>query len=105
MALEVLASHQKNRLPAEARSGKLCEEAFQVPVVLQGKAELSYLTHEGMFISDALNEAQQRDAGSVGHDQKATVGFRTLTGRVEAADSNPPSGVTEVSASREQSFM
>ncbi|XP_017290481.1 vacuolar protein sorting-associated protein 54 isoform X2 [Kryptolebias marmoratus] len=100
VVLEVLVSNQKSRLPAEASSGKSGQEASQGPLVLQGEAELAYLTHEGLFISDALNEAQQQqEAGSVGQDQNSTVGFRTQTGRVETADTDPPSGVTEVSAS------
>uniref|UniRef100_A0A3Q3B4M1 Vacuolar protein sorting-associated protein 54 n=1 Tax=Kryptolebias marmoratus TaxID=37003 RepID=A0A3Q3B4M1_KRYMA len=98
VVLEVLVSNQKSRLPAEASSGKSGQEASQGPLVLQGEAELAYLTHEGLFISDALNEAQQQqEAGSVGQDQNSTVGFRTQTGRVETADTDPPSGVTEVS--------
>lgn len=105
MVLEVLASNQKNRLPTEARLGKSCQIASQVPLVLHGDAELSYLTHDGMFISDALNESQQQDAGLVGLNQNSTTNFGAQTGQVETADSTQPSGVTEVSASREQTFM
>lgn len=106
VVLEVLASNQKNRLPAQASSGKPGQEVSQGPLVLQGEAELAYLTHEGLFISDALNEAQQKqEARLVGQDQTSTVNFRTQTCLVETADSTPPSGVTEGSASREQSFL
>ncbi|KAF3852682.1 hypothetical protein F7725_006037 [Dissostichus mawsoni] len=69
-----------------------------------GGAELAYLTHEGLFISDALNEAQQgvQDQSSVGgarlQDQSSVGGAR-----LQQRDS--ASGYTETSVSREQSYM
>ncbi|XP_042369801.1 vacuolar protein sorting-associated protein 54-like, partial [Plectropomus leopardus] len=60
VVLEVLASNQKTRLLEEAGSGASVEEAPGGPSLLQGEAELAYLTHEGLFISDALNDAQQQ---------------------------------------------
>ncbi|KAM8842872.1 vacuolar protein sorting-associated protein 54 [Synchiropus picturatus] len=59
VVLEVLDSNQKTRLQEEARSessvGGSC-----LPSSPEGEAELAYLTHEGLFISDALNDVQQR---------------------------------------------
>nr|XP_043884791.1 vacuolar protein sorting-associated protein 54 isoform X1 [Solea senegalensis] len=58
--LEVLNSNQKNRLLEEAGSGASGHQSSPDPASLQGEAELAYLTHEGLFISDALSEAQQQ---------------------------------------------
>lgn len=99
VVLEVLASNQKNRLLEEAGSGPAEQEASPSPSLLQGEAELAYLTHEGLFISDALNEAQQQQ--QAGQDQNS----RIQQSRVEAAGSATASGTTETSVSREQSFM
>ncbi|KAI9529277.1 Vacuolar protein sorting-associated protein 54 [Dissostichus eleginoides] len=102
VVLEVLASTQKLRLLEEAA---LVQEAPPGPELLQGGgAELAYLTHEGLFISDALNEAQQgvQDQSSVGgarlQDQSSVGGAR-----LQQRDS--ASGYTETSVSREQSYM
>ncbi|XP_034083576.1 LOW QUALITY PROTEIN: vacuolar protein sorting-associated protein 54 [Gymnodraco acuticeps] len=100
VVLEVLASTQKLRLLEEAA---LVQEAPPGPELLQGGgAELAYLTHEGLFISDALNEAQQGDQSSVGgarlQDQSSVGGAR-----LQQRDS--ASGYTETSVSREQSYM
>ncbi|KAJ4921382.1 hypothetical protein JOQ06_025965 [Pogonophryne albipinna] len=80
VVLEVLAATQKLRLLEEAA---LVQEAPPGPELLQGGgAELAYLTHEGLFISDALNEAQQgvQDQSSVGgarlQDQSSVGGAR-----------------------------
>uniref|UniRef100_A0A8C2ZF82 Vacuolar protein sorting-associated protein 54 n=1 Tax=Cyclopterus lumpus TaxID=8103 RepID=A0A8C2ZF82_CYCLU len=63
VVLEVLASNQRNRLPEEgAVSGAPVPEAPRGPSLLQGEAELAYLTHEGLFISDALNEGYFGDS-------------------------------------------
>ncbi|XP_031605228.1 vacuolar protein sorting-associated protein 54 isoform X2 [Oreochromis aureus] len=78
---------------------------------IKGEAELAYLTHEGLFISDALNEAQQQQQQEqkqqrvvpAAQDQSSAAGFRSQQGRVETASSD--SGATEMSASREQSFV
>uniref|UniRef100_UPI0037E99C1F vacuolar protein sorting-associated protein 54 isoform X1 n=1 Tax=Semicossyphus pulcher TaxID=241346 RepID=UPI0037E99C1F len=100
---EVLSSNQKTRLLEEAAAGPSGQEASPSPSLLQGEAELAYLTHEGLFISDALNEAQQQPAGV--QDQSSAVGSRVQQGRVEAAGSDSASGSTESSVSREQSLM
>ncbi|KAL6111094.1 vps54 [Pungitius sinensis] len=61
--LEVLASNQRLRLlEAGAGSGAPDQEAPRGPSLPQGEAELAYLTHEGLFISDALNDARQQAA-------------------------------------------
>nr|XP_020442950.1 vacuolar protein sorting-associated protein 54 isoform X4 [Monopterus albus] len=96
VALEVLDSNQKNRLQEEAGLGPSGEEAPHSPSVLQGEAELAYLTHEGLFISDALNKAQQQP---VVPDQGSVVGSRTQQNQADA------SGTTETSVNGEQSFM
>ncbi|XP_073351300.1 vacuolar protein sorting-associated protein 54 isoform X1 [Pagrus major] len=99
VVLEVLASNQKIRLLEEAGSGAAGQEASPGPSPLQGEAELAYLTHEGLFISDALNEAQQNQQAVV-QDQNSVMGSR-----IQAAGSDSASGTTETIVSREQSFM
>ncbi|XP_031732506.1 vacuolar protein sorting-associated protein 54 isoform X2 [Anarrhichthys ocellatus] len=103
VVLEVLASNQRNRLLEEAAgSGALVQEAPRVPSLLQGEAELAYLTHEGLFISDALNEArQQQQQQQLVQDQSSAVGSRIQQSRAEAAGSDS----AETSIIREQSFM
>lgn len=103
VVLEVLASNQKNRLLEEVGSGASVQEAPHGTSLLQGEAELAYLTHEGLFISDALNDAQQQQQAV--QDQSSTVGSRIQQSRVEAASSDSASGTSETSVSREQSFM
>uniref|UniRef100_A0A3Q1BWH3 Vacuolar protein sorting-associated protein 54 n=1 Tax=Amphiprion ocellaris TaxID=80972 RepID=A0A3Q1BWH3_AMPOC len=104
VVVEVLNSNQKNRLLEQASSGASGQETSQSPSVLQGEAELAYLTHEGLFISDALNEAQQQ-AALAAQDQSSTVGSRIQQGRLETAGSDLTSGTSEMSASREQSII
>uniref|UniRef100_A0A669DTZ4 Vacuolar protein sorting-associated protein 54 n=1 Tax=Oreochromis niloticus TaxID=8128 RepID=A0A669DTZ4_ORENI len=99
VVLEVLDSNQKTRLLDDSCSEPSGQEVSQVPSLLQGEAELAYLTHEGLFISDALNERVVPAA----QDQSSAAGFRSQQGRVETASSD--SGATEMSASREQSFV
>ncbi|AWP05111.1 putative vacuolar protein sorting-associated protein 54-like [Scophthalmus maximus] len=88
---EVLDSNQKNRqLEEEAvvRSGASQgpeEASSRGPSLQQGEAELAYLTHEGLFISDALNEAQQQAAVQ---DQSS----RSQQGRTEAGGGDWSSG-------------
>ncbi|XP_075947849.1 vacuolar protein sorting-associated protein 54 isoform X2 [Anarhichas minor] len=105
VVLEVLASNQRNRLLEEAAgSGASVQEAPRGPSLLQGEAELAYLTHEGLFISDALNEAQQQQQQQqqqLVQDQSSAVGSRIQQSRAEAAGSDS----AETSISREQSFM
>ncbi|XP_049899657.1 vacuolar protein sorting-associated protein 54 isoform X2 [Epinephelus moara] len=106
VVLEVLASNQKNRLLEEVGSGASVQEAPHGTSLLQGEAELAYLTHEGLFISDALNDAQQQQQQQQAvQDQSSTVGSRIQQSRAEAASSDSASGTSETSVSREQSFM
>uniref|UniRef100_A0A672YY77 Vacuolar protein sorting-associated protein 54 n=1 Tax=Sphaeramia orbicularis TaxID=375764 RepID=A0A672YY77_9TELE len=88
VVLEVLDSNQKNRFLEEAAGSRSPgRESSPGGSLLQGEAELAYLTHEGLFISDALNEAQQ--AAAAVQDQSSCVSSRIQQGRVEAAGSNP----------------
>uniref|UniRef100_A0A8D3E0N7 Vacuolar protein sorting-associated protein 54 n=1 Tax=Scophthalmus maximus TaxID=52904 RepID=A0A8D3E0N7_SCOMX len=57
----------------------------ELPVKESGPEELAYLTHEGLFISDALNEAQQQAAVQ---DQSS----RSQQGRTEAGGGDWSSG-------------
>lgn len=63
VVLEVLDSHQKAHLLLEAAVPD-CHDVSQNALQLQGEAELAYLTHEGMFISDALNDAKHKQIKS-----------------------------------------
>ncbi|XP_034391224.1 vacuolar protein sorting-associated protein 54 isoform X2 [Cyclopterus lumpus] len=105
VVLEVLASNQRNRLPEEgAVSGAPVPEAPRGPSLLQGEAELAYLTHEGLFISDALNEAQQQQVGVGGlevQDQGSAAGSRIQQSLAEPAGSDS----AQNSISRDQSFI
>uniref|UniRef100_A0A3Q2WKV4 Vacuolar protein sorting-associated protein 54 n=1 Tax=Haplochromis burtoni TaxID=8153 RepID=A0A3Q2WKV4_HAPBU len=101
VVLEVLDSNQKTRLLEDSCSEPSDQEASQVPSLLQGEAELAYLTHEGLFISDALNDAQQKQQEQkqqrvvlAAQDQSSAAGFRSQQGRVETAGSD--SGATEM---------
>uniref|UniRef100_A0A8C2ZF26 Vacuolar protein sorting-associated protein 54 n=1 Tax=Cyclopterus lumpus TaxID=8103 RepID=A0A8C2ZF26_CYCLU len=90
VVLEVLASNQRNRLPEEgAVSGAPVPEAPRGPSLLQGEAELAYLTHEGLFISDALNEGPELHVRSLSfsfmqvifwHDGSSNDEFRVILG-------------------------
>ncbi|XP_060951607.1 vacuolar protein sorting-associated protein 54 isoform X2 [Limanda limanda] len=91
---EVLDSNQKSRLLEEASSSTEAQESPQGPSLLQGGAELAYLTHEGLFISDALHEAQQQQAAAP-QDQSSGI----QQGRAEAAEAS------ESLVCREQSLM
>lgn len=90
VVLEVLDLNLKTRLLEEARSRPPAQEPAHGSSLLQGEAELAYLTHEGLFISDALNEVQDRSSRGSGTQQS----------QVEAAGS-----ASESRVSREQSFM
>lgn len=109
VVLQVLSSNHKIRLLAETSSGPVCQDASQGPLALQGEAQLAYLTHEGLFISDALNEAQQQqqeESGMAGQDQRSTVGSRFQQNRTEAAaESDSSSAITEMPAGREHSLI
>uniref|UniRef100_A0A4W6EAV9 Vacuolar protein sorting-associated protein 54 n=1 Tax=Lates calcarifer TaxID=8187 RepID=A0A4W6EAV9_LATCA len=84
VVLEVLDSSQRNQLLEEASSGASGQESSQGPSLLEGEAELAYLTHEGLFISDALNDAQQQQQQVVAQDQSSVIGSRIQQGRTEA---------------------
>lgn len=100
VVLELLDSNQKTRLLEDMGSGASGPEAPQDPSGLQGEAELAYLTHEGLFISDALSDGQT----SLGpQDQNSAAGSRVPHSWVEAPGGGGTS--TETSAAREQSFM
>ncbi|XP_061580472.1 vacuolar protein sorting-associated protein 54 isoform X2 [Cololabis saira] len=113
VVLEVLDSNQRTRVLAEAGSGSggsgaqgqgppQGQQAPQGPPVLQGEAELAYLTHEGLFISDALNEAQQRQQGGpVVQDQNQDQD-PVLEPRIQQG-SEPE--IQETSGTRETGFM
>lgn len=99
MVLEVLDSNQKNRLLEEAASEPPGPESSHGSALLQGEAELAYLTHEGLFISDALHEAQHQV-----QDQSSVLASRTQLSRTEAASSDFASGSTETSAGGDQNL-
>ncbi|KAM7419894.1 hypothetical protein PAMA_016814 [Pampus argenteus] len=101
VVLEVLDSNQKSPVLEEADSDAPGQESFQVPQLLQGEAELAYLTHEGLFISDALNEAQQQQQQRAVQDQSSATGPSIQQDRTEPDCTSGP----RESASREQSFM
>ncbi|XP_038133948.1 vacuolar protein sorting-associated protein 54 isoform X2 [Cyprinodon tularosa] len=106
VVLQILSSNHKNRLLAESSLVSAGPEASQGPLGSQGEAELAYLTHEGLFISDALSEAQQQESATAGQDQRSAAGCRFQQNRTEpAAESDSSMGFTETSAGREHSFI
>uniref|UniRef100_A0A8C7H4S4 Vacuolar protein sorting-associated protein 54 n=1 Tax=Oncorhynchus kisutch TaxID=8019 RepID=A0A8C7H4S4_ONCKI len=105
VVLEALDSNQKSRLleRAAAAAGGLAE-APGTPLN-QGEAELAYLTHEGLFISDALNDAQLNLGVGGGQEQSSTVGPRQALSRLDGCGSDSASGTTESSSSREHALQ
>ncbi|KAM9857185.1 vacuolar protein sorting-associated protein 54 isoform 1-T2 [Aulostomus maculatus] len=99
VVLEVLDSNQKSQQVKEAALEASGQEPSHVLPQLQGEAELAYLTHEGLFISDALNEAQQQQQVQ---DLSSATSSRTQLGWAEP---DLASVTREACASREQSFM
>uniref|UniRef100_A0A3B5M8K4 Vacuolar protein sorting-associated protein 54 n=1 Tax=Xiphophorus couchianus TaxID=32473 RepID=A0A3B5M8K4_9TELE len=87
VVLQVLSSNHKNRLLAETSSAPAGQDISQEKLAPQGEAELAYLTHEGLFISDALNEAQFQQN-------------RTET----AAEGDSSSGISEISCPKVSIF-
>ncbi len=75
MVLEVLDGSQRSRLAdvstATNHSDGRTNEDEEEEESGGGEAELAYLTHEGLFISDALNEAEQR-SNAAAHAQTRT---------------------------------
>ncbi|XP_034155943.2 vacuolar protein sorting-associated protein 54 [Pangasianodon hypophthalmus] len=99
VVLEILDSSQRNRAAdacALADGGSAeneDEEEDEESGLRPGEAELAFLTHEGLFISDALNEAERRGNG-------ASTQTRAQA-KEEASGSDSASGTTESSSSRE----
>ncbi|XP_076845410.1 vacuolar protein sorting-associated protein 54 [Brachyhypopomus gauderio] len=100
VVLEVLDNSQRNRLTT-APADVDCEDDEDEdedepagPAHQPGEAELAYLTHEGLFISDALNGAECRSNTPAGTHSKIKM-------RTEASGSDSASGTTESSSSRE----
>ncbi|XP_029024932.1 vacuolar protein sorting-associated protein 54 isoform X2 [Betta splendens] len=81
VVLEALDSNRRSRSLEEAGARAWAQDP------LRGEAELAYLTHEGLFISDALNEAAAQDPTS-----------RVQSGPMETA------GTADGAVSREQSI-
>ncbi|KAK0137198.1 Vacuolar protein sorting-associated protein 54 [Merluccius polli] len=110
VVLEALDSNQKSRLLAEQSTAAAAAPASPAHHQLHhGEAELAYLTHEGLFISDALSEAQQ--ACGAPQEQSSGVGSRpqqsscsTAAVVPEAGSSDSASGTTESSSGRNQGF-
>ncbi|RVE76491.1 hypothetical protein OJAV_G00008770 [Oryzias javanicus] len=102
VVLEALDSNHKNQLLAETSSAASSREVSRDSLLMKGEAELAYLTHDGLFISDALNEARQEQAGQ---DQNSAASSNIQQSQDHSAGSIPASGVTEISVSREQSLM
>ncbi|XP_043102289.1 vacuolar protein sorting-associated protein 54 isoform X9 [Puntigrus tetrazona] len=98
VVLEVLDSSQRSRLAdvstatdhADGRTNEDEEEEESGG----GEAELAYLTHEGLFISDALNDAEQRSNAAAHAQTRAQA-------RTDAGGSDSASATTESSSSRE----
>ena len=114
--LEALDSNQKSRLLTEQTPAPAAGPSSPPPHQAHpGEAELAYLTHEGLFISDALSDAQQVHGGP--QEQGSGLGSRGAAGPeggpgpqqggaagTEASSSDSASGTTESSSSREQGF-
>lgn len=101
-------SNQKNRLleETEESTGAAGQESVDPGLsLLQGEAELAYLTHEGLFISDALNEVQHQQqqavAAGVARGQSSALGSRNQ----QAVGSDLASGTSESSSRKEQTFQ
>lgn len=116
--LEALDSNQKSRLLAEqstaatactATATTSAGSASPTPhhQLHQGEAELAYLTHEGLFISDALSEAQQArgpQEQSAGSRPQQSSGGTAAAAVPETGSSDSASGTTESSSGKEQGF-
>jgi len=113
--LEALDSNQKSRLLAEqstaatatATTGAGSASPPPHHQLHQGEAELAYLTHEGLFISDALSEAQQArgpQEQSAGSRSQQSSGGTAAAAVPETGSSDSASGTTESSSGREQGF-
>ncbi|XP_010887569.1 vacuolar protein sorting-associated protein 54 [Esox lucius] len=133
VVLEALDSNQKSRLLELERAEAGAQAQAPGTPLSQGEAELAYLTHEGLFISDALNEAQLLQGGNGGQEQSSAVGPKqqvdqeqssavglkqqggqeqsSVVGprqsqlRLDGCGSDSASGTTESSSSREHTFQ
>ncbi|TWW59132.1 vacuolar protein sorting-associated protein 54 [Takifugu flavidus] len=102
VVLEVQLSGQK-RVPGDLGSESQTRESqANSPLLLQGEAELAYLTHEGLFISDALNEVQQQVRD---HNQDPVTSSRGQQSQAEALGCDSTSEVVETPVGREPSLM
>lgn len=99
VVLEVQLSGQKRVLGDLSLESQTLESQAHSPGLLQGEAELAYLTHEGLFISDALNEVQQD------HSQDPVTSSRGQQSQAEALGCDSASEVVETPFSREPGFM
>uniref|UniRef100_A0A8C8DE13 Vacuolar protein sorting-associated protein 54 n=1 Tax=Oncorhynchus tshawytscha TaxID=74940 RepID=A0A8C8DE13_ONCTS len=86
VVLEALDSNQKSRLLERAAVGGLTE-APGTPLN-QEEAELAYLTHEGLFISDALNDALSRMDGCGSDSASGTTESSTSREHVNTTESS-----------------
>ena len=119
--LEALDSNQKSRLLAEQTTAPAACHASPPPHQSHpGEAELAYLTHEGLFISDALSDAQRAHGGP--QEKSSGLGPRPQHGGAvepegsprpqqgeavgpDRASSDSASGTTESSSGRDQGFL
>ncbi|KAM6972087.1 vacuolar protein sorting-associated protein 54 [Aplochiton taeniatus] len=95
VVLEALDSNQKSRLLEQQTEVCRAQAEAPSPQLLQGEAELAYLTHEGLFISDALHNVQQQQ-------QQQQVPQQT---QADGCGSDSTSGTTESSSSREHGLQ
>lgn len=98
VVLEVLDSSQRNRAAdvcplADGGSMENEDDEEEESGLRPGEAELAFLTHEGLFISDAISEAERR-SNSASAQTRAQA-------KEEASGSDSASGTTESSSSRE----
>ncbi|KAI5089780.1 vacuolar protein sorting-associated protein 54, partial [Silurus meridionalis] len=94
VVLEILDSSQRNRAPEVlADGGSVEDEEDEESGLRPGEAELVFLTHDGLFISDAITEAERRTSGTSAHVRAQA--------KDEASGSDSASGTTESSSSRE----
>ncbi|XP_031419736.1 vacuolar protein sorting-associated protein 54 isoform X2 [Clupea harengus] len=110
VVLEVLDSSQRSRLTAEGRerTGDQEEEEEEEEERLEGHprvgTELAYLTHEGLFISDALNEAETQ-AQETQQQETTRSAAMHMQARRDVYGSDSASATTESSSSREHIAM
>ncbi|XP_041961487.1 vacuolar protein sorting-associated protein 54 isoform X1 [Alosa sapidissima] len=111
VVLEVLDSSQRSRQMAEGREragaggggggGDQGEEEEPLDGNLRVGSELAYLTHEGLFISDAMNEAEQQQQQQQQPEVRSTTTQALMQARRDVCGSDSASATTESSSSRE----